>query len=216
MARDDSWPLVLTSLLATRHLPLATPRVIATTGWTTDELMAAVKADKADKADNYDLVTLLIGVNDQYRGRPVEQYRTGLIALLQYAIGRTRTRRSGRSPPAGHVSARRERPDRSGQNVGSGAASRVIVVSIPDWSRTPFAEGRDRAAIVREIQSYNAVAAEEAARAGCRWADIRAVQDADGDADTLLVADRLHPSAEAYEAWARAILPFALAALGRA
>ena len=183
VTRDESWPLVLSSLLATRTSRLGTTEIIATTGWTTDELMAAIEAEQP--SGPFELVTLLIGVNDQYRGRTPSEYRTGLVPLLERAVVLA-------GDDAGHV----------------------LAISIPDWGLTPFAEGRDRAAIAREIQEFNAVAAEAAARAGCRWADIRAAQDA--DRGTLLVADALHPSARAYEAWASALLPFARAALGRA
>ncbi len=189
----ECWPFVLARLLEARGSKLEAPDVIATTGWTTDELMTALKAVKAVKAVTavgYDLVTLLIGVNDQYRRRSLDEYRAGLKPLIQYAIDQTEALRSGRSG--------------------------VIVISLPDWGRTPFAEGRDRSAVAREISSFNAVAAEEATGAGCVWADIRDVQDGDGDPDVLLTADRLHPSALAYEAWARKLLPFAHAALMQA
>jgi lysophospholipase L1-like esterase len=164
-----------------RELGLAEPLIVAKTGWTTDELNAAI--DAAAPRGPYDLVTLLIGVNNQYRGRSVDEYRTQFAALLQRAIG-----------------------------FAGGDARKVVVVSIPDWGVTPFAEGRDRAKIASEIDAYNAVNRDEAARAGARWVDVTPVSRRP---DPSLVADdRLHPSAAQYAEWARLILPEARAALG--
>src|SRR3954453_11153972 len=138
VAVADRYPVQLA-----RELKLGEPEIIAKTGWTTDELSAAIdKAmDKADPHGPYDLVTLLIGVNNQYRGRSADEYRTQFAGLLQRAIG-----------------------------FAGGNAQHVIVVSIPDWGVTPFAEGRDRAKIAREIDQFNAINREEAKRAGAKWA----------------------------------------------
>jgi lysophospholipase L1-like esterase len=124
-----------------RRLAMDLPQVIAKTGWTTDELNAAI--DAANVTGTFDLVTLLIGVNNQYRGRDVEQYRSEFAALLQRAIG-----------------------------FAGGEARRVVVVSIPDWGVTPFAAERDRLAIARAIDAYNRVNREETSRAGARYVDI--------------------------------------------
>jgi lysophospholipase L1-like esterase len=120
------------------------PDIIAKTGWTTDELSSAI--DAAKPKGRYDLVTLLIGVNNQYRGRDAEQYRKEFAALLQRAIG-----------------------------FAGGDRKRVIVVSIPDWGVTPFAANRDRAKIAAEIDRFNAINAEETKRAGAKYADITPV-----------------------------------------
>jgi lysophospholipase L1-like esterase len=163
-----------------RTLNLGEPQIIAKTGWTTDELNAAI--DDADPQGPFDLVTLLIGVNNQYRGRGADEYRTQFAALLQRAVG-----------------------------FAGGDASRVVVVSIPDWGVTPFAEGRDRAKIARELDQFNAINREEASRAGARWVDITAISRRD-DA-TLVAADKLHPSGVQYREWVRAIVSEARAAL---
>jgi len=165
-----------------RELGLGEPQIIARTGWTTDELNAAIDAARIEGP--FELVTLLIGVNNQYRGRDAEQYRGEFAALLQRAIG-----------------------------FAGGDAKRVVVVSIPDWGVTPFAEARDRAQIAREIDLYNAVNREEANRAGARYVDITPISRRDDP--TLVAEDRLHPSATQYTEWVRAILPEARAALGR-
>jgi lysophospholipase L1-like esterase len=155
-----------------RELGIAPPQIIAKTGWTTDELNAAI--DAANVSGTFDLVTLLIGVNNQYRGRDAEQYRGEFAALLQRAIG-----------------------------FAGGDAKKVVVVSIPDWGVTPFAEGRDRAKISAEIDRYNAINREEATRAGARYADITPISR--GSDPALVAADGLHPSAKQYGEWVRVI-----------
>lgn len=163
-----------------RELGITEPQIIAKTGWTTDELNAAI--DAAEPRGPFELVTLLIGVNNQYRNRDVEQYRTEFAALLRRAVG-----------------------------FAGGDPRRVIVVSIPDWGVTPFAEGRDRAAIAAAIDAYNAVNREETARAGSRYVDITATSRRP-DA-SLVAADGLHPSGAQYAEWTRMILPEARAVL---
>lgn len=155
-----------------RELGLGEPLIIAKTGWTTDELNAAI--DAADPKGPYELVTLLIGVNNQYRGRDAEQYRGEFVALLRRAIGF------------------------AGSDPG-----KVIVVSIPDWGVTPFAAGRDRAKISREIDQFNAINREETARAGARYVDITPISRRDDP--SLIAADGLHPSGKQYAVWVNEI-----------
>jgi lysophospholipase L1-like esterase len=181
----DRWPVQLAELLRERGIDVGDPRIIARTGWTTDELSAAI--DDADPRGPYALVSLLIGVNNQYRGRDAEEYRAQFTGLLRRAIG-----------------------------FAGGDASRVIVLSIPDWGVTPFADGRDRAGIAAEIDAYNAIARDEARRAGARWIDITPQSRAAGADPAFLVSDGLHPSGRAYAEWARLALPAAVEALGGA
>jgi lysophospholipase L1-like esterase len=185
VAEDDRWPVRLAALLRERGIAIDDPRIIARTGWTTDELSAAI--DDADPRGPYALVTLLIGVNNQYRERDAEEYRGELAELLRRAIG-----------------------------FAGGDASRVVVVSIPDWGVTPFADGRDRARIAAEIDAYNAINRDEARRAGAHWVDVTAQTRAAGADPAYLVADGLHPSGRAYAEWARLILPAAVEATSRA
>ena len=128
VAESERFPVQLV-----RELGLSEPAIIAKTGWTTDELGHALDAVRL--AGPFDLVTLLIGVNNQYRGRDAEQYRGEFSELLQRAIG-----------------------------FAGGDAKKVVVVSIPDWGVTPFAEGRDRAKIATEIDRYNAINREDESR----------------------------------------------------
>jgi lysophospholipase L1-like esterase len=179
----DRWPVQLAALLRGRGIRVGDPRIIARTGWTTDELSAAI--DDADPRGPYALVSLLIGVNNQYRGRGAEEYRAEFAALLQRAIG-----------------------------FAGGEASRVVVLSIPDWGVTPFADGRDRSQIASDIDAYNAINRDEARRAGAHWVDVAPQSRVAGADPAFLVSDGLHPSGRAYAEWARLALPAAVEALG--
>ena len=180
---DERWPVRLAGLLGRHGLHVQEPRIIAQTGWTTDELSAGI--DAARPSGPFDLVTLLIGVNDQYRGRGVEQYRVELRMLLARA-----TEFAGRRP------------------------GRVIVLSIPDWSVTPFAAGRDRAAIARAINVFNAVNREEATSAQARYVDITQISRTADRRPDLVARDGLHPSGAMYTEWGSIVLPVALESLG--
>jgi len=143
VAEAERWPVRLAALLREGGLSVAEPEIIARTGWTTDELSDAIDLPRPEGP--YELVTLLIGVNNQYRGRSVEEYREQFHALLERAVG-----------------------------FAGGEAGRVVVLSIPDWGVTPFAAGRDRAQIAAEIDRFNAVSREETERRGARWVDVTA------------------------------------------
>ncbi|MBP1473989.1 SGNH/GDSL hydrolase family protein [Frateuria sp. MAH-13] len=175
------WPAQLVRQLRARGVAIDDPQIIAVTGWTTDELCAGM--DAATLTPPYDLVTLLIGVNNQYRGRSAGTYRTQFSGLLRRAVG-----------------------------LAGGRPSRVVVVSIPDWGVTRFAreQGRDPAPIAHALDVYNAIARDEAGRAGARWVDITPLSRRHPD---MVAADGLHPSAEQYALWTDAILPVAAAAV---
>ena len=175
VAVEDRWPNQLARALRARGSSIADPEIIARTGWTTDELSAAI--DQAQPHGPYALVTLLIGVNNQYRGRDAEQFRGELRALLGRSIA-----------------------------FAGGDAHRVVVVSIPDWGVTPFAAGRDRAKIAAEIDRYNAINREEALRAGAHFADITPISREAAKDASLVAADGLHPSGPMYTRWLPAIL----------
>jgi lysophospholipase L1-like esterase len=176
------WPERLAATLRARGIATAEPIVVAKTGWTTDELSAGI--DAVRPAGRFDLVTLLIGVNNQYRGRSADEYRGQFRALLSRAVG-----------------------------FAGGIAGRVIVVSIPDWGVTPFARGRDASTIADEIDAYNAINRDEATRAGAHWVDVTPSTRRAGSDPSLVAGDGLHPSAKAYEEWASLILPVAITAL---
>lgn len=175
------WPVQLAAALRQSGTPVAGPQIVAVTGWTVDELDAGI--DAAAPEGPFDLVTLLVGVNDQYRGRPVEGYRERYRAMLRRAVGF------------------------AGDDPG-----RVVAVSFPDWGATPFGgrDARPQDQIAAEVDAFNAAARAEAEAAGVAWVDVTALSRSQG---ALVVADELHPSAEAYAAWAERIAPAARAAL---
>lgn len=179
---DGRWPMQLVVALRAEGVAIDDPRIIATTGWTTDELSAAIDTAAAPLGDDYGLVTLLIGVNNQYRGRAVDEYAHEFAVLLERAIG---------------FAGRR--------------ADRVVVLAIPDWGVTPFAarSGRDTAAIARELDAYNAAAAKICAQRGVAFVDIAPVSRERGAEPAMLADDGLHPSAAMYSEWARLALPVA-------
>jgi len=153
------------------------PEIIAKTGWTVDELEAGIK-QAAPTGEPYDLVTLLIGVNNQYRGRSVEEFRTEFEQMLLRAIGF-----------AGNL------PDH------------VFVLSIPDWGVTPFAKekGTDSEKVAREIDSYNQVKQEICEQYGIKFIDITTNYRLIGGSQDAVVADNLHPSEAIYKQWAQAL-----------
>jgi lysophospholipase L1-like esterase len=184
VAPAERWPAQLVTLLHARGVALDPPEIIARTGWTTDELAAAM--DVHALRPPYALVTLLVGVNNQYRGRDLENYRVEFRLLLERAIAL-----AGNKP------------------------QRVIVVSIPDWGVTRFGHksGRDVGKVTREIDAYNATNAQIAKMLQVRYVDVTAATRDDADRSEMLVADGLHPSAAAYQHWTERILPAAQSAL---
>ena len=180
--RDEIWPAQLVRRLEDAGIATEPPRVIARTGWTTDELLAALQQEAIEP--NYDLVTLLIGVNDQYRGRSEASFLEGLRALMMRAL-----------------------------QYAGGRPERVLMVSIPDWGVTAFGEGRDRSRIAEEIDAFNAAKKAEAEEHGFAWVDVTAASRQAGDEAAMLASDGLHPSGAQYGAWVEGILPAAQAIL---
>ena len=174
------WPLQLAHALRDEGIPLDDPTIIATTGWTTDELSAAI--DAVEPLGTFDFVSLLIGVNNQYRGHDLDNYRDEFGTLLERAIG-----------------------------FAAGRADRVLVLSIPDWGVTPFAagSGRDTALIASELDAFNAAAQAICDARGVTFVDITPTsREHGGDAD-MLADDGLHPSGRMYTQWSRAAQPVA-------
>lgn len=177
----ERWPELLRDALVHESVPLDSPQMIARTGWTTDELAAAIAAESP--SGTFELVSLLIGVNNQYRGRTCDEYREEFRGLLDQAIG----------------------------FAGDDAAG-VLVLSIPDWSVTPFAKERDRSAIRDAIDAFNVVNREEAVRRHVRYVDVTPCSRAAAADAALTAADGLHPSGAMYARWAALALPEAHAA----
>ncbi len=145
--------------------------IIAKTGWTTDELSNAIEITKM--LETYDIVSLLIGVNNQYRGRSSTEFKVEFEHLLQKAI-----QLSGNRP------------------------YRVVVLSIPDWGVTPFAEGRDRKQVADEIDLYNDICKKSAVAFKANFINITTSQREDGNKKEFLASDGLHPSGKEYTKWA--------------
>jgi lysophospholipase L1-like esterase len=155
--------------------------IIAVTGWTTDELMAGIENRKPEGP--FGLVTLLIGVNNQYRGYPADQYRKEFEILLNQAI-----------------------------SFAGGKKDRVLVVSIPDYGVTPFGAEK-ATTIDRELRLYNQINKEISARYGVEWTDVFDISKRASEDTALIAGDNLHPSGKMYDLWAEALLPKALNAL---
>lgn len=176
VAANERWPVQLRDLLSIDSFQVLNPKIIARTGWTTDELENAIVAEML--TDTFDLVSLLIGVNNQYRGRTPEQFRPDLVRLIEKAL-----------------------------HYAANDTSRVFMVSIPDWGVTPFANGRDRQKIASEIDAFNAVIQEEAAARNILFVDITPISREAATDLSLLAPDNLHPSASMYSRWVDVIIP---------
>lgn len=174
---QDNFPNQTVQVLKNDGFNFTSPEIVAKTGWTTDELQTAINARTL--LPKYDFVTLLIGVNNQYRGRTVDNYKPEFESLLKQAI----------------------------QFAGNDT-SHVIVLSIPDWGATPFANGRDRIQIAREIDEYNAANKMIAASYKVYYIDITpGTREAIND-PSLVAGDGLHPSAKEYKRWAEKLNAF--------
>jgi lysophospholipase L1-like esterase len=170
----ENFPYRLVQILRSNQIDMQAPEILAKTGWTTDELLSAMEEYRFQK--KYELVTLLIGVNNQYRGRSAEEFREQFSILFHRAL-----------------------------DYAGGRKERVVVLSIPDWGLTPFAAERDRAAIAHEIDMFNEICKQEAEENGVSFADITFGQRQRSSDLSYLVTDQLHPSGKEYAEWAKLI-----------
>ena len=172
VAPDERWP----TQLAHRH-DFALPDYLAKTGWTTVDLLEAIEhADEhAELSEKYDWVSVLIGVNDQYDGLSIEQFRRGFNQILDFAVGKAATPR------------------------------RVIVLTIPDYSVTPFVKDSKPEVIAQAVAQFNAVISDTVRTKSVRYCDITALSQRAAHDAALLVADGLHPSGEMYQTWAEKV-----------
>ena len=172
---SERWPVQLAERLRENGVDVADPDIIAQTGWTTNELRDAIRDSGNRKT--YDLVSLLIGVNNQYRGRSLNRYRTDFQQLLRTAIA-----------------------------FADGNPGRVFVLSIPDWGVSPFARRRNRPKIAAEIDAVNATAQDECRKAGIAYVDITPLSR-QALVDAQFTADGLHYSGEHMRQWVELALP---------
>ncbi len=173
--KNESFPLQTTQMLSEKNFRFSEPRVIAKTGWTTDELKAAIEAEKPE--GKFDFVTLLIGVNNQYRGRDLKNFEDELTALLHSAI-----------------------------DYANGNKQNVVVFSIPDWGVTPFIAQdnlkRSREQVHNEIDAFNNIKQKVCAELQIHFIDITPHSRNAKHDRALIAEDGLHPSGKMYAHWA--------------
>jgi lysophospholipase L1-like esterase len=167
----DNFPYQTVDLLKQKGIQISEPVIVAKTGWTTDELMDAI--EKRQLNGQFNFVSLLIGVNNQYRGRDIDTYQKEFEQLLKQAIA-----------------------------FAGGTTNHVFVLSIPDWGATPFAEGRDRVKIANEIDQFNAVNKKVSEKLKVNYIEITAGTREASTNLSLVADDKLHPSKKEYARWA--------------
>ena len=179
---SERFPHQTVERLSQSGIKFAEPEYIAATGWTTQNLLSAINT--AGKPKNYDVVTLLIGVNNQYQGRDTGEYRRQFVECLYQAIS--------------HANSRKER---------------VFVLSIPDYGVTPFGKSMNPARIAGEIDQFNKINLEITAAAGVRYIEITQGSREAAVNPSLVAADGLHPSGKEYQKWAEKLATEILKAL---
>ncbi len=172
---SESFPIVLTEVLQEKGYALADPTIVARTGWTTQELSSAM--DQHTLLSDYDLVTLLIGVNNQYRGLSVQEYQKEFKQLVLSAI-----------------------------RLVGGNPKQVVVLSIPDYGYTPFGEAK-QPTISFEIDSFNLVNQEIASCLGAHYVNITDMSREASKDVSLLAPDGLHLSGKMYRLWVERLSP---------
>ncbi|MDC6391113.1 SGNH/GDSL hydrolase family protein [Maribacter sp. PR1] len=176
---QNSFPVQLSKRLESELDIDVETRIIAKTGWRTDDLKNAITNTRIDIPQ--DLVTLLIGVNNQYQNKPFEQYEKEFPELLQTALG-----------------------------FVNGNTEEVLVISIPDYAFTPFGQTRDVDKISTEIDQYNEFAKSIADKYNITFVEITDITRLGLEQPQLVANDGLHPSGEAYGKFVDLILPFVL------
>ncbi|MFL9483316.1 SGNH/GDSL hydrolase family protein [Chitinophagaceae bacterium LWZ2-11] len=169
----ESFPYQTIQRLRQQGLHFQAPEIVAKTGWTTSELAEHILHTKLN--EHYDFVTLSIGVNNQYRGLSVAEFKDDFEFLLKKAL-----------------------------HFAGEKAAHVIVLSIPDWSVTPFAKHKDQAAISKEIEAFNAVCKTLSAQYHTHFIDITPGTQKAKDDHKLLASDGLHYSGQTHADWAAA------------
>ncbi len=182
VSEAERFPNQTLQLLRAQNIKINDPKIIATTGWTTKNLLDAINA--VTLPTNYDVVSLLIGVNNQYQGRSIDEYKTEFTLLLNRAI-----QYAGNKP------------------------THVFVLSIPDYSVTPFASGSNKTKIAAEIDQFNAANKTITLQLGVNYLDITPISR---EPDPALIAnDGLHPSGKQYKRWADLLAPMIKKVIGQ-
>ena len=178
VAESERWPVQLAARLVERGISMADPKIIARTGWRTDELKAAIEADN-ELAEGYDMVSLLIGVNNQYQGKSVESFAPEFEELLQMAI-----------------------------KLANGDPKHVIVVSIPDYGKTPFGAAKEEQ-IEEELNEYNKVSKNICRQYKVKHFNITNASRRAKTEPDLVANDKLHPSGKMYTEWVEMVESYA-------
>lgn len=168
------WPAQLVEELREKEVLINSPKIIAKTGWTTDNLLNAMDANLGN--EKYDLVSVLIGVNNQYQNKSIEAYETDLNTIFTEAISSSKTGKEG-----------------------------VFVVSIPDYGATPFGAA-NAVEIGREIAEFNAVLKKVAEEFELSYYDITPISKMAKSDRSLVANDGLHPSGKMYRLWVELFL----------
>jgi lysophospholipase L1-like esterase len=174
--QENSYPNQLADTLISKGIEIETPQIIATNGWTTTDLKEGIQEAQPDS--NFDMVSLLIGVNNQYQGKDIGLYRTEFRELLEKAI-----------------------------SFAGGNADHVFVISIPNYGVTPFASSRNPEKIRTELQNYDRIAKEISSEYDIPFINITPISELAADDLSLLATDELHPSAKMYSMWIGEMLP---------
>jgi lysophospholipase L1-like esterase len=166
VAGNERWPVQLAEALNKKGKQVESPKIIATTGWRTDNLQNAINIAKLK--NEYDMVSLLIGVNNQYQGKPIEQFKTEFEELLQTAI-----------------------------KLASDKKENVFVVSIPDYGFTPYGKSKQEK-ISKELDEYNSITKTFCEKYGVKYVYITDITRKGLEDPALVAGDGLHPSGKAY------------------
>ena len=175
VAEDLRWPNQLVEQLNQKEEEFDRATIVAKTGWTTDELMEGMK--NSNLKERYDYVSLLIGVNNQYRGRSQENFKAEFTVLLEKSIA-----------------------------LAGGKKERIFVLSIPDWGVMPFAKGRNQEQIGLEIDQFNAIIKKVCALYKVNFYDITPISRRATNQTELIAKDGLHPSGKMYGLWVEKVL----------
>jgi len=173
----DRFPVQTVRDLNVRGIKFEAPEIIAQTGWTTGNLLNALAFSPPGKP-KYDIVTLLIGVNNQYQHRTQQEYAEQFLTLLNLAM-----------------------------TYAGNDRKRVIVLSIPDYSVTPFASGSDKELIAKEIDSFNVINKRISTQMVVNYLDITGFSRLAANNPALIATDGLHPSGLEYKVWVEGLVP---------
>lgn len=182
VSEKDRWPVQLSDSLSSIGFKVSPPTIVATTGWTTAELKDGIK--KAELNSSYDLVSLLIGVNNQYRGYDLDIYKVEFRELVEQAIA-----------------------------FANGDSTRVFVVSIPNYGVTPFGIQKGEEKIRTELLEYDAIAEQISSEYGIPFVNITPISENAKTNPDLIADDQLYPSGKMYTKWTSEIIPVATSLL---